>query len=135
MNSNASDRRKSLSIAVITICVLVLGIGLSGCTASQAEPAPTASEKPTPAPATVEWKSKEVLVSDVEVIGDVAIAYRRQGPQMEVIARNLKNGKQLWKDEALGAADSLGADLDIELVKHDGRHFVSYTGTKTGAYR
>lgn len=135
MNSNARDRRKFVSIAVIATCVLVLGVGLSGCcTASQAEPASKASENPTPVPATVEWKSKEVLVSDVELIGDVAIAYRHQGPQLEIIARNLKNGKQLWKDEALGAADALGVDLDIELVKHGGRHYAAYAGTKTGAY-
>ena len=135
MNSNARDRRKFVSIAVIATCALVLGVGLSGCcTASQAEPASKASENPTPVPATVEWKSKEVLVSDVELIGDVAIAYRHQGPQLEIIARNLKNGKQLWKDEALGAADALGVDLDIELVKHGGRHYAAYAGTKTGAY-
>lgn len=97
MNSNARDRRKFVSIAVIATCALVLGVGLSSCTASQAEPASKASENPTPVPATVEWKSKEVLVSDVELIGDVAIAYRHQGPQLEIIARNLKTANSSGK--------------------------------------
>ncbi|UYQ76239.1 hypothetical protein OF385_09225 [Glutamicibacter sp. JL.03c] len=68
------------------------------------------------------------------MIADDAIAYRRQAPQLEIIARNLKDGEELWKDEAPGVADGLGADLNIELVERDGRHFVAYKRTKSGAY-
>lgn len=116
------------------MAALILGHGLTGCTSPTAEPAPKVSEERGDVPAKIAWKSDEVLVSDVQVSGDVAIAYRRQGPQMEVIARNLKNGKQLWNDEALGASDFRGIAPDIKIVEHEGKNYVAYLGTKTGTY-
>ena len=134
MNSNRNGRTHYASFAVIAAGALILGLGLPGCTPNKAESSPKTPQEQVPVSATVAWKSEEVLVSDVKVLGEVAIAYRRQGPQMEVIARNLNNGKQLWKDEALGAADSRGIDPTIEIAKYKGRNYVAYTGTKTGAY-
>lgn len=134
MSSNRNAHLHSVGVTVIVLAALILGHGLAGCTPTTAEPVPKVSEESEDVPAKIAWKSDEVLVSDVQVSGDVAIAYRRQGPQMEVIARNLKNGKQLWKDEALGAADFRGIAPDIKIVEHEGENYVAYLGTKTGTY-
>lgn len=139
MNSTAHRHVTSRSITAIAISALILNGALAGCTANKTESSPAPAEQAekaeeqVPVPASFAWKTEEVLVSDPTVIDDVAIAYRRVGPQLEVIARNLKNGKQVWKDEALGASDARGISPSIETVEHDGKNYVAYTGTKTGA--
>lgn len=132
MNSNRNGRTHYASFAVIAAGALILGLGLPSCTANKAESSPKTPQEQVSA--TVAWESDEVLVSDVKVLGEVAIAYRRQGPQMEVIARNLNNGEQLWKDEALGAADAQGIVPEIITAEYNGKTYVAYLGTKTGAY-
>lgn len=134
MNSNRNGRTHYASFAVIAARALILGLGLPGCTANKAESSPETPQEQVPVSATVAWESEEVLVTDVKVLGEVAIAYRRQGPQMAVIARNLNNGKQLWKDEALGAADAQGIVPEIITAEYNGKTYVAYLGTKTGAY-
>ncbi|MGQ3384584.1 hypothetical protein [Glutamicibacter sp. TV12E] len=134
MNSNRNGRTHYASFAVIAAGALILALGLPGCTANKAESSPKTPQEQVPVSATVAWESEEVLVSDVTVLGEVAIAYRRQGPQLEVIARNLNNGKQLWKDEALGAADARGIVPEIITAEYNGKTYAEYLGTKTGAY-
>jgi len=134
MISDRSGSKASIAAKLATSSALIFSLAVSGCTTSHGESTEQTPHIQAAVPATVAWKSKEVLVSDVYVEGNVAIAYRRQGPQLEIIARDLKTGKQIWKDEALGASDMRGVPPEVQILDHEDNLYIAYLGARTGGY-
>ncbi|MBW8172782.1 hypothetical protein K0651_06965 [Ornithinimicrobium sp. Arc0846-15] len=72
-------------------------------------------------PAEVLWTNDEVLMSDVRVQDDVALAYVQTGNNAEaVVAWNAESGEELWRSQAIPGSNAAGVAQSIPLVEIDG---------------
>lgn len=123
----AGRRRRWMRRAMTTTAAGAAALlALSGCGPSEEELAAQAEEDQLAAPLEVAWESNDELISYVEETEDVALAYVAGDGMMELLARDIESGEELWRKPALFGNENERAGAGLPLVEHDGTQYTSY---------
>lgn len=118
-------RRAMTTTAAGAAALLVL----SGCGPSEEELTVQAEEDQLAAPLEVAWESDDELISGVREAGGVALAYVRDGDLMQVVARDVDTGEELWREPALYGNRSNGTTPTVPVVERDDTWYASFYTT------
>lgn len=130
----AGRRRRWMRRAVTTTAVGAAALlALSGCGPSEEELAAQAEEDQLAASLEVAWESDDELISGVQEAGGVALAYVRDGELMQVVARDIDTGEELWRKPALYGNRSNNEVPTVPVVERDDAWYASfYTTSEDG---
>lgn len=108
-------------------------LALSGCGPSEEELAAQAEEDQLAASLEVAWESDDELISGVREAEGVALAYVRDGDLMQLLARDIDTGDELWRKPALYGNGESDRVPSVATAEHDGATYASlYTTSEDG---
>ncbi|WP_309080621.1 PQQ-binding-like beta-propeller repeat protein [Zhihengliuella sp.] len=112
--------------AVAAVLGLAGVLAFAGCGPSEEERAAAAEQRRLEASAELVWESGDQLMSDLVWVDDVVLAYVADRGQMQLLAREVATGEELWREPALFGSRDGGRVPAVATVERDGETYAAY---------